>query len=128
MPQSSRRSNPASFLPVRTKFADHSYEDDTPEQPIDYSQKYSETTVEKKRNPIGASSDPGQTDKSLVYPDQKDGNFAMGYTETDLDQPTDYSLRYADDDSYSDICGKITKQEFVQVIFTGEIQSKWVQH
>ncbi|XP_048520625.1 adenomatous polyposis coli protein isoform X4 [Dendroctonus ponderosae] len=114
VPQSNRRSNPASFLPVRTKFSGRSYEDDTPEQPIDYSRKYSETTVGKKINPSGASSDLRQTDNSRIYANQKEVNFTIGYTETDLDQPTDYSLRYADDDSYSDICGKITKQEFVQ--------------
>lgn len=32
------------------------------------------------------------------------------YTETDLDQPTDYSLRYAEDDSDSETCDKLEKE------------------
>lgn len=101
MPQLTRRTNPASFLPVRTKFTDRAYEDDPPEQPIDYSRKYSETKT--------------TTAKKLVQNDPKEDKFgSMEYTETDLDQPTDYSLRYAEDDSDSDICDKISKQEYVQ--------------
>ena len=36
------------------------------------------------------------------------------YAETDLDQPTDYSLRYAENDSDSVISEKLSKNEFVQ--------------
>lgn len=101
MPQLTRRTNPASFLPVRTKFTDRAYEDDPPEQPIDYSRKYSETKT--------------ATTKNIIQKDPKEDKFgSMEYTETDLDQPTDYSLRYAEDDSDSDICDKISKQEYVQ--------------
>lgn len=77
------------FIPVRNNFSDCGYEDeiDVSDQPIDYSKKYSETKV---ANP--ANSDTSSPEK----------NFGM-YAETDLDQPTDYSLRYAEDDSDSEI-------------------------
>ncbi|KAL1492003.1 hypothetical protein ABEB36_012512 [Hypothenemus hampei] len=105
VPQPIRHTNPASYLPVRTKYSDHSYEDDMPEQPIDYSRKYLETTGEIPRKMVASPEISGEN---------KDSKYDIGYTETDLDQPTDYSLRYAEDDSDSDICDKMTKQEYVQ--------------
>lgn len=86
---------PYSFIPVRNKFSDCSYEDEINEQPIDYSQKYSETKL------------PNKTSKQA----SKNQSFSM-YAETDLDQPTDYSLRYAEDDSDSEICTK--NPEYIQ--------------
>ncbi|XP_066257958.1 adenomatous polyposis coli homolog isoform X2 [Euwallacea similis] len=111
VPQLTRRSNPASFLPIKAKFSNHAYNDDTPEQPIDYSRKYSESSGTKPRNiPLEMS----KSDERKYSDKKETDDFDIGYTETDLDQPTDYSLRYAEDDSDSEICSKITKQEFVQ--------------
>ncbi|XP_030746135.1 adenomatous polyposis coli protein-like isoform X2 [Sitophilus oryzae] len=103
VPQPTRRSNPATFIPVRNKFPDQNYEDDVCEQPIDYSRKYTVSDV-----PVGPQSSPKDGGQ------QEGDSFSMGYTETDLDQPTDYSLRYAENDSDSDICVEITKQEYIQ--------------
>ncbi|KAK5650606.1 hypothetical protein RI129_001635 [Pyrocoelia pectoralis] len=68
-------------------------------------QKYSELSY--KEEPY--------TQKTKKVLDEE--NFGI-YTETDLDQPTDYSLRYAEDDSEPDeLCNKIVKSEgtdFVQ--------------
>ncbi|XP_057666921.1 adenomatous polyposis coli homolog isoform X2 [Diorhabda carinulata] len=77
------------FIPVRNKFSDCGYDDeiDVSDQPIDYSKKYSETKV-------------ANTDNQDTSSQEK--NFGM-YAETDLDQPTDYSLRYAEDDSDEEI-------------------------
>ncbi|XP_076254501.1 uncharacterized protein LOC143192764 isoform X3 [Rhynchophorus ferrugineus] len=107
VPQPTRRTNPSTFIPVRSKFADPNYEDDGPEQPIDYSRKYSETKP-------SVSSPAGSKSASKEVLKQEGDGFSIGYTETDLDQPTDYSLRYTEVDSDSDICGKISKQEYVQ--------------
>lgn len=41
---------------------------------------------------------------------KEDKSFSV-YAETDLDQPTNYSLQYAEDDSDSDICDKMLKSE-----------------
>ncbi|XP_060525478.1 adenomatous polyposis coli protein-like isoform X2 [Cylas formicarius] len=57
--------------------------------------------------------DDAGNDQPIDY-SRKENN-DMAYAETDLDQPTDYSLRYAEDDSDSDLCcAKIAKQEYVQ--------------
>lgn len=109
VPQPTRRTNPSTFIPVRSKFADPNYEDDGSEQPIDYSRKYSETKP-------SVSSSAGSKSASKEVMKQEGDGFSIGYTETDLDQPTDYSLRYTEVDSDSDICGKISKQEYVQVM------------
>ncbi|XP_050306295.1 adenomatous polyposis coli protein-like isoform X2 [Anthonomus grandis grandis] len=119
VPQPTRRTNPASFLPARTKFSDHAYEN-PPEQPIDYSQKFFETSNIKGTSSTGiltpSELPQNENDRkgNLSYVEKTEDNFDIGYTETDLDQPTDYSLRYAEDDSDSDICSKITKQEYLQ--------------
>ncbi|KAG7197006.1 hypothetical protein KM043_017542 [Ampulex compressa] len=77
------------------------YEEDTGDQPVDYSIKYSE------RNALTQSrlTDNSQTDRSskkeFVDHEAKVDLFG-DYAETDLDQPTDYSLRYAEDDTDDD--------------------------
>ncbi|KAK4883631.1 hypothetical protein RN001_006950 [Aquatica leii] len=65
--------------------------------------------------PIQNYSDLSYKEESTNFASQSkvidEENFGI-YTETDLDQPTDYSLRYAEDDSECDeICDKIVKSE-----------------
>lgn len=78
-------------------------EEESNEQPVDFSKKYSETKP------------PTSTYNKVVKSYNK--TFSM-YAETDLDQPTDYSLRYAEDDSDSDDCNQLKSEnentEFVQ--------------
>nr|CAH7717003.1 unnamed protein product [Callosobruchus chinensis] len=110
-----KRPNPCTFIPVRNKFSDCAYEDeiDISDQPIDYSQKYAETKLPIANVDVSPSS---ERDYSFGKQQAEKEGFSI-YAETDLDQPTDYSLRYAEDDSDSDICSKIGKtepQEFVQ--------------
>ncbi|CAH1989415.1 unnamed protein product [Acanthoscelides obtectus] len=110
-----KRPNPCTYIPVRNKFSDCAYEDeiDITDQPIDYSQKYAETKLAVENVDVSPSS---ERDFSFGKQQAEKESFSI-YAETDLDQPTDYSLRYAEDDSDSDICNKITKtepQEFVQ--------------
>lgn len=112
-----KRTNPCTYIPVRNKFSDCAYEDeiDVSDQPIDYSQKYSETKL-PNGDASNVSSNKDRDSFSYSKSKTEKESFSI-YAETDLDQPTDYSLRYAEDDSDSDICNKITKdesQEFVQ--------------
>lgn len=62
-------------------------------QPIDYSTRYSKknSETENVRSPKTECSDSNS-----------EGNVFGDYAETDLDQPTDYSLRYAEDDTDED--------------------------
>lgn len=108
-------SSPSTYIPVRNKFSDCGFEDEieSSEQPIDYSRKYAEVKVsnlqsEKVTKPYSY----GITSNKSVKENKSSGIYA----ETDLDQPTDYSLQYAEDDSDSD-CDKVSKnegEEFVQ--------------
>ncbi|XP_018575110.1 adenomatous polyposis coli protein isoform X2 [Anoplophora glabripennis] len=112
-----KRTNPCTYIPVRNKFSDCAYEDeiDVSDQPIDYSQKYSETKLPS--NHAGNTSSGKDRDGFSYNKSKTEKESFSIYAETDLDQPTDYSLRYAEDDSDSDICNKITKdepQEYVQ--------------
>ncbi|KAJ8981609.1 hypothetical protein NQ317_011889 [Molorchus minor] len=116
MQPSIKRTNPCTYIPVRNKFADCAYEDeiDVTDQPIDYSQKYSETKMPNNHANSVSSNSKRDGYYSKSKPDKESYSI---YAETDLDQPTDYSLRYAEDDSDSDICSNITKnepQEYVQ--------------
>lgn len=108
-------SSPSTYIPVRNKFSDCAFEDEieTSEEPIDYSRKYAEVKAgnpqsEKVAKPFSY----GVAKNKSVKEDKSPGMYA----ETDLDQPTDYSLQYAEDDSDSD-CDKVSKNvggEFVQ--------------
>lgn len=69
-------------------------EDDTTDQPIDFSKKY------------------GETNKAA-----KNFSFPL-YAETDLDQPTDYALRYAEDDSDIEECGDKMNNDTVKTYCT----------
>ncbi|CAH0552603.1 unnamed protein product [Brassicogethes aeneus] len=112
MSSSDKRSSSSTYV-SRNKFSDCAYEDEiVSDQPIDYSVKYSETKPpagEGNKVIVKAEKD----DSFYNKPKSDDESFSI-YAETDLDQPTDYSLRYAEDDSDSDICNKSSKAEFVQ--------------
>jgi adenomatosis polyposis coli protein len=87
---------PRSTTDTRTNFTESGYDvdQDSCDQPIDYSRKYSETKA--------ADTEP-ITEKSKAEPkkySKKESPSTFGdYQETDLDQPTDYSLRYAEHQS-----------------------------
>lgn len=76
-------------------------DEDVNDQPVDYSKKYTERNVAPAQNQLIESPDaqrPRRVSKK-VY-DERDSKVDLfgDYAETDLDQPTDYSLRYAEDD------------------------------
>lgn len=83
--------NHCTYFHVRNNFSDCGYDDeiDVTDQPIDYSQKYSETKLPNNRSSTIIATK--ETDYSYKDQEVKE-NFGI-YTETDLDQPTDYSLR-----------------------------------
>lgn len=103
---------PNMVLSERPKFIRDVCDDEveTTEQPVDFSKKYCETKLIHPEKDNTRSCTFNNVVKSY------NNSFTM-YAETDLDQPTDYSLRYAEDDSDSDRCNKISKTEapeFVQ--------------
>ncbi|CAG9120770.1 unnamed protein product [Plutella xylostella] len=79
---------------MRTNYTESGYDvdQDSCDQPIDYSRKYSET---KSSEPAEAPPEPKPKSKKS----KKDNPDFGDYQETDLDQPTDYSLRYAEHQS-----------------------------
>ncbi|CAH0752206.1 unnamed protein product [Diatraea saccharalis] len=88
---------PRSTTDIRTNFTESGYDvdQDSCDQPIDYSQKYSETKA-NDGDSLEKSKTPETTKK---YPKKDSPNTFGDYQETDLDQPTDYSLRYAEHQS-----------------------------
>ncbi|RVE44291.1 hypothetical protein evm_011015 [Chilo suppressalis] len=88
---------PRSTTDVKTNFTESGYDvdQDSCDQPIDYSQKYSETKASD-----GESLEKNKTSETTKKYTKKDSPNTFGdYQETDLDQPTDYSLRYAEHQS-----------------------------
>lgn len=85
-----KRSNPCSYISVRNKFSDCGYDDeiDVTDQPIDYSRKYSETKLPNNQAPNEST----KKEPDYAYKPENKESFGI-YAETDLDQPTDYSLR-----------------------------------
>ncbi|KAJ2947246.1 hypothetical protein O0L34_g16956 [Tuta absoluta] len=83
---------PRSSTDMRTNYTESGYDvdQDSCDQPIDYSRKYSETKTEQE-----PAEKKTETKKYL----KKESNTFGDYQETDLDQPTDYSLRYAEHQS-----------------------------
>lgn len=84
---------PRTTAEMRTNYTESGFDvdQDSCDQPIDYSRKYSETksTEPEEKVKIESNKKYGKKD-SPSYGD---------YQETDLDQPTDYSLRYAEHQS-----------------------------
>ncbi|XP_043275085.1 adenomatous polyposis coli homolog [Venturia canescens] len=99
------RSSNCYFVAGRRK-QPSSYDVDANEQPIDYSKKYVESNAVSavKTNYVPRNSlnkvkiDHREREKGFSQQDNKAYPYGV-YAETDLDQPTDYSLRYAEDDT-----------------------------
>ncbi|XP_050562867.1 adenomatous polyposis coli protein-like isoform X1 [Spodoptera frugiperda] len=86
---------PRSTTEMRTNYTESGFDvdQDSCDQPIDYSRKYSETKNTESEG------DKPKTDNKK-YSKKESANSTYGdYQETDLDQPTDYSLRYAEHQS-----------------------------
>lgn len=98
------------YIAVRNNYSDCNFEDeiDSGDQPIDFSRKYDEM---KSDNADKLNTDDEKAYNPSEIENRDDDTYGI-YAETDLDQPTDYSLRYAEDDSDSDLCDK--KNEFIQ--------------
>lgn len=74
------------------------YDEDANDQPVDYSKKYVERNVPSQNHLAKGMQTSGVSKKEFGERDSKVDLFS-DYAETDLDQPTDYSLRYAEDDT-----------------------------
>ncbi|XP_052133591.1 adenomatous polyposis coli protein isoform X3 [Frankliniella occidentalis] len=95
-----RGSQSQAFVPVRNKYMESGAEEDlecpTQDRPIDFSQRYAseiEPSKEHNSQPVPAKREGKKKGGPAVYGD---------YAETDLDQPTDYSLQYGEEDDLSD--------------------------
>ena len=91
------------FVPVRNKYLEAGLEEDlecpSQDRPIDFSRRYgSETEPAPAPEPRVTKGEGKKSSKgsAVVYGD---------YAETDLDQPTDYSLQYGEEDDLSDFDG-----------------------
>lgn len=75
------------------------YDEDVNDQPIDYSKKYIERNTASQNQRLTDGSQASRASKKEF--DERDSKVDLfgDYAETDLDQPTDYSLRYAEDDT-----------------------------
>ncbi|XP_076299236.1 uncharacterized protein LOC143218119 [Lasioglossum baleicum] len=78
------------------------YEEDAAEQLVDYSKKYNERKAAGHEHSIASSSRDGRACKKEYGERNSKVDLFGDYAETDLDQPTDYSLRYAEDDTDDD--------------------------
>ncbi|XP_068624746.1 uncharacterized protein [Battus philenor] len=86
---------PRSSTDMRTNYTESGYDvdQDSCDQPIDYSRKYSETKTTETETPL--AQEKPKNSESKKYKKENPNSFG-DYQETDLDQPTDYSLRYAE--------------------------------
>lgn len=75
------------------------YEEEVAEL-VDYSKKYIERKAVGQNHVIDESLRGNRSCKKEFV--ERDANLFGDYAETDLDQPTDYSLRYAEDDTDDD--------------------------
>ncbi|KAL0881341.1 hypothetical protein ABMA27_001221 [Loxostege sticticalis] len=87
---------PRSTTDMRTNFTESGYDvdQDSCDQPVDYSRKYSETKTTESE-PL----EKAKTSDTKKYNKKESPSTFGDYQETDLDQPTDYSLRYAEHQS-----------------------------
>lgn len=72
-------------------------EEDANDQPVDYSKKYVERNAPPQTHLVAEGSRTSRAAPSKK--ELRDSKVDLFYAETDLDQPTDYSLRYAEDDT-----------------------------
>ncbi|XP_053982611.1 adenomatous polyposis coli protein-like [Hylaeus volcanicus] len=78
------------------------YEEEATEQPVDYIKKYVERKTVAQSHPIEGSPRADRSCKKEFGERDSKVDLFGDYAETDLDQPTDYSLRYAEDDTDDD--------------------------
>ncbi|XP_043681586.1 adenomatous polyposis coli protein-like isoform X1 [Vespula pensylvanica] len=77
------------------------YDDDIRDQPVDYSKKYVERN-RLKQNHLLNDVQKNQSANEDIKECESETVLFGDYAETDLDQPTDYSLRYAENDTDED--------------------------
>lgn len=75
------------------------YDEDVNDQPIDYSKKYIERNAPPQNQCLADGSQTSRVSKKEFDEHDNKVDLFGDYAETDLDQPTDYSLRYAEDDT-----------------------------
>lgn len=76
------------------------YDEDINDQPVDYSKKYTERNAPQQNHLAEPDTQrPRRASKKEYSERDSKVNLFGDYAETDLDQPTDYSLRYAEDDT-----------------------------
>lgn len=76
------------------------YDEDVNDQPVDYSKKYTERNAPSQNHLAEPSAQqPRRASKKEFSERDSKVDLFGDYAETDLDQPTDYSLRYAEDDT-----------------------------
>lgn len=78
------------------------YKEETTEQVVDYSKKYTERKPAVHDHLIESPSRDDRSCKKEFGEHNSKVDLFGDYAETDLDQPTDYSLRYAEDDTDDD--------------------------
>lgn len=81
---------------------EETYDEDVSDQPVDYSKKYIERNAVPQNQRLADGPQASRVSKKEF--DERDNKVDLfgDYAETDLDQPTDYSLRYAEDDTDED--------------------------
>lgn len=75
------------------------YDEDVNDQPVDYSKKYIERNAVPQNQRLADGSQTSRVPKKEFNERDNKVDLFGDYAETDLDQPTDYSLRYAEDDT-----------------------------
>lgn len=75
------------------------YDEDVNDQPVDYSKKYIERNAPPQNQHLADGSQASRVSKKEFGECDNKVDLFGDYAETDLDQPTDYSLRYAEDDT-----------------------------
>lgn len=75
-------------------------DEDVNDQPVDYSKKYTERNAPPQNHLTESGAQQSRRTSKKEYGERDSKVDLFGdYAETDLDQPTDYSLRYAEDDT-----------------------------
>lgn len=75
------------------------YDEDVNDQPVDYSKKYIERNAMPQNQRLTDEAQASHVSKKEFNERDNKVDLFGDYAETDLDQPTDYSLRYAEDDT-----------------------------
>lgn len=100
MDNAPRLINPAVTQNLLRMDSAEAYDEDVNDQPIDYSKKYTERNAPPQNHLAEpATQQPRRASKKEYSERDSKVDLFGDYAETDLDQPTDYSLRYAEDDT-----------------------------